>query len=53
MKSTDTKAKSGMLTYVLVIFAAALIIAGVYFVFLTPGEPEGGGNPHAGEGGQP
>ena len=40
MKSTDTNAKSGMATYVVCIFAAALILAGVYFFVLTPGQPD-------------
>lgn len=56
MKSTDDKATSGMMTYVLVILVAALVIGGIYFLFLTPGQPSGGERPHAGEaseGGQP
>jgi cell division protein FtsN len=40
MKSTSRKARSGMVTFVVTIFTAAVIIAGVYFLFLTPGEPE-------------
>jgi cell division protein FtsN len=40
MKSTSRKARSGMVTFVVTIFTAAVIIAGVYFLFLMPGEPE-------------
>lgn len=39
--STDGKARSGMMTFVVVIFALALVIAGVYMIFFTPGQPEG------------
>ena len=45
MKSTDTNAKSGMATYVVCIFAAALILAGVYFFVLTPGQPDDSNGP--------
>lgn len=47
MKDTDKKAKAGMMKFVALIFAIALVIAGVYFLFLTPGEPEGQPSPHA------
>lgn len=49
MKSTDTNAKSGMATYVLIILAAALLLAGVYFIVLTPGQPDGSNVPPARE----
>lgn len=39
MKSTDTNARSEMGLAVLIIFAATLIMAGVYFFVLTPGKP--------------
>lgn len=38
-----------MMTYVVAILAAALVIAGLYFLFLTPGQPDGGGMPNAGD----
>jgi hypothetical protein len=47
MKSTDTKAKLGMMTYALIILAAAFIIAGIYFFFLTPSRPDESGPSHA------
>lgn len=47
MKSTEEQAKTGMITFVAAIFALALIIAGAYFVFWTPTEPEGQPAPHA------
>ena len=50
MKSTDTKAKSGMMTFGLILLAAALIMAGLYFFFLMPGQPDPNGLPHAGAG---
>lgn len=49
MKSTDTKAKSGMMTFGLILLAAALITAGLYFFFLMPGQPDPNGLPHAGD----
>lgn len=33
--------------FVAIVFAIALVIAGAYFLFLTPGEPEGQPSPHA------
>jgi hypothetical protein len=39
MKDTDRKAKSGMSHLVVTIFGVALLIAGIYIVFWTPGEP--------------
>ena len=49
MKSTETTAKFGMMTYLLVILAAALILSGVYFFVLTPGQPDGSERPPASE----
>jgi hypothetical protein len=37
MKSTERKARNGMMTFVLIMFAAALVVAGIYMVFMTPG----------------
>lgn len=38
--STDGKARSAMMTFVVVIFGVALVIAGIYMIFFTPGQPE-------------
>jgi hypothetical protein len=35
---TGHKARSGMITFVLTIFAIALVLAGIYMVGFTPGE---------------
>jgi len=40
MKDTDQKAKAGMSTFVVTIAAVALFLAGIYFIFWTPGETE-------------
>lgn len=40
--STGGKARSGMFTFVAVIFAVGIVIAGFYMIFMTPGEPETG-----------
>jgi hypothetical protein len=48
MKSTDRKARSGMMSLVVIIFCTAIAIAAVYFFYLRPGEPQHGQpSPHA------
>jgi hypothetical protein len=47
MKSTEERAKTGMMTFVAAIFAIALIIVGSYLMFWTPAEPDGQPAPHA------
>jgi hypothetical protein len=48
MKNTDRIASAGMIRFVLIILGIAVIIAAVYFVFLTPGVPDPGmPAPHA------
>ena len=47
MNSTERNASAGMMKFVLTIFGIAMILAAVYFVFLTPGEPEKQSAPHA------
>ena len=34
-----------MTAFVVALFTAAILLAGVYFLFLTPGEPESGSTP--------
>lgn len=45
--SSGGKARFGMMTFVAVIFAIAILIAGVYMVFFTPGQSEQQPSPHA------
>jgi hypothetical protein len=40
-KDTGPKARSGMITFVLLIFAVALVLAGIYMFGFTPGETNG------------
>ncbi|WP_156407956.1 hypothetical protein [Ensifer sp. Root127] len=47
MKSTEERAKTGMMTFVAAIFAIALIIVGSYLMFWTPAEPDGQPAPRA------
>jgi hypothetical protein len=47
MKDTDQKAKAGMSTFVATIAAIALLLAGLYFVFWTPGAPDEQPTPNA------
>ncbi|MDO1581274.1 hypothetical protein [Rhizobium oryzicola] len=35
---TGPKARTGMFTFVLTIFAVALVVAGIYMIGFTPGE---------------
>ncbi|MGF9693163.1 MULTISPECIES: hypothetical protein [unclassified Rhizobium] len=37
-KDTGSKARNGMLTFVITIFALALVLAAVYMIGFTPGE---------------
>jgi hypothetical protein len=36
---TEQKTKAGMSRFVVTILAAAVLIAGIYIIFWTPGEP--------------
>lgn len=45
--SSGSHARFGMMTFVAVIFAIAIVIAGVYMLFFTPGQPEQQPSPHA------
>jgi hypothetical protein len=36
--STGSKARNGMYTFVAILFAAGLVIAGAYVIFTKPGE---------------
>ena len=45
--SSGGKARFGMMTFVAVIFAIAIVIAGVYRVFFTAGQPAQQPSPHA------
>lgn len=47
MRSTDEKAKSGMAKFVAAIFAIAVMLAGFYFLYRTPGDPGGEVAPEA------
>lgn len=47
MRDTDKNARTGMMKFVAIIFGIAIVIAAVYFLSLTPGEPEGQPPPHA------
>lgn len=47
MRNTERKAKAGMSRFVVTIFVIAIIIAGFYIVFWTPGEPEVQPTPNA------
>jgi hypothetical protein len=40
-KDTGPKARGGMITFVLLIFAVALVLAGIYMFGFTPGETNG------------
>ncbi|SIP97964.1 hypothetical protein SAMN05880590_101572 [Rhizobium sp. RU35A] len=38
-QDTGPKARGGMITFVLTIFAIAIVVAGIYMLGFTPGEP--------------
>ncbi|UPA25867.1 hypothetical protein [Shinella oryzae] len=40
MKDTERKAKAGMYRFVVILFGIALLLAGFYIVFWTPGATE-------------
>lgn len=39
LKSTDRTASFNMMKYVAIIFVIALVLAAIWFFFLTPGDP--------------
>ncbi|WP_432346628.1 hypothetical protein WMC41_00550 [Shinella yambaruensis] len=47
MRDTERKAKAGMSRFLVTIFVIAVLIAGFYIVFWTPGEPEVQPTPNA------
>ncbi|WP_438749994.1 hypothetical protein [Pararhizobium sp. O133] len=47
MRDTEQKAKAGMGRFVILILGIALLLAGIYVVFETPGETQGQPSPHA------
>lgn len=47
MKDTERKAKAGMYRFVVILFGIALLLAGFYIVFWTPGATERPALPNA------
>jgi len=46
-QNTDRRASHGMLSFIVVLFIAALAIAGLYFFVFTPEKQQGQPAPHA------